>query len=158
MVNWKGRPLRTRFVRARGDARASGRHSCRTPRRRPGNPMVPRAPVDDRGLEGCNELLAIISIRISWYPRGKSTPRLLSPANKLGVFILRQTRLTTSLLLTAPRNSAARARRTRRVLVPARVGAGDQRVGGEGAALIRSPPLLPERSCLRHPQCRCSSP
>jgi ABC-type uncharacterized transport system substrate-binding protein len=23
---------------------------------------------------------------------------------------------------------------------------------------VRSPPLLPERSCLRHPQCRCSSP
>src|SRR5262245_25654227 len=35
------------------------------------------------------------------------------------LLILRQTRLTMSLL-TAPRNSAANARRTRRVLVPAR--------------------------------------
>jgi hypothetical protein len=35
------------------------------------------------------------------------------------LLILRQTRLTMSLL-TAPRNSAARARRTRRVLVPPR--------------------------------------
>src|SRR5258708_10276902 len=50
-------------------------------------------------------------------------------------FTLRQVRLTVSLP-TAPPNRAASARRTRRVLVPSQIGARDQRVGGQRAALI----------------------
>jgi len=52
-------------------------------------------------------------------------------------------------LPTASRNSATRARRTRRVLVPARLGAGNQRIGRNRAALIGPQRLAPSSGILK---------